>query len=158
VNDAITSLGNARKRGLYLLLVVAVTAGAAGGAIDRIWVARQGGLVGRQPDQGRLAAKPGDNAIPSALRALDLTDEQRGRILSLAEKYRPAAESLAQSVAPRVQQLDLQLREEAMCVLTPAQRDTWIAQRKREGLGTDEPGQMLRLVSAGQCPKDAAQK
>jgi Spy/CpxP family protein refolding chaperone len=185
MNDAIRSLGNARRRGLYLLLAVAIAAGAAGGALDRLWVAREGGIVGWRSTSGeggavlvnrpaerlteaqraerplgerRRLMNPGEDGIPYALRAVDLTNEQRGRIVALAEKYRPVADSLMRSVAPRVRQLDLQMREEAMCVLTPKQRDDWVAWRKREGMNMDEAGEMLRLVTAGQCPADATRK
>jgi Spy/CpxP family protein refolding chaperone len=93
--------------------------------------------------------------IPITLRAVDLNDQQKERIRAIMQRYRPVAESIARSVRPRVQEIDFRMRQETMCVLTPKQRDDWIAWRRRERLSVEEGGAMLKLVTTNSCPADA---
>jgi hypothetical protein len=164
MNDELRSLGSARARGIVLLLVVGIAGGAAGGAIDRWWTTRRersgegGYVVNVEPRRARsrtLELRSGeDEAIPFALRSVNLTPEQVERIHALSARYRPAAESLMRSVAPRVQELNSRMQKEAMCVLTPAQRTAWMAWRERERLSLEEGKQMLELANSGRCPAE----
>lgn len=166
MSDAIASLGSVRARGIALLIVVAIAAGVAGGAVDRWWMQRSmtpaGGAAlaaalgeGRR-ERGFVVARGqgADEGIPLSLRAVTLSADQTARIRAITARYRPAAESLMLNVRPRVLALDFQMRQEAMCVLTPAQRADWIAWRKREGLAVEEGNEMLKLVNSGRCPPE----
>lgn len=169
MNDALVSLGSVRARGIALLIVVAIAAGVAGGAIDRWLIQRSvtpssgavpGAGIGERRDsrfegeRGRAA----EGEIPLSLRAVTLSPDQIVRIRAITARYRPAAESLMLNVRPRVLAIDLQMRQEAMCVLSPAQRAEWIAWRKREGLAVEEGNQMLKLVNSDGCPSDTKAK
>jgi hypothetical protein len=184
MNDEIRSLGSVRARGIILLLVVAVAAGVAGGAIDRAWVARDGGWssargdgvsiehpIKPEPVTGASATRREEpvvrtdrsleerrppeerGGIPISLRSLDLNQDQRTRIEKISARYQPAAESVFRSIRDRVAELDLRMRQEAMCVLTPKQRDDWIAWRKRERVIVEEGDLMMKLVTTNACPK-----
>ena len=168
MNDELRSLGSVRARGIILLIAVAIAGGAAGGALDRWWVTSrtpaepapvavaltpEGGYVTRRSvtEPGRALGE-GEDGIPSSLRGVELTDDQKTRIRALTAKYQPVADSLMRDVLPRVRELDLRMRQEAMCVLTPKQREDWIAWRRRERLAVEENGMFLKLVNAGACP------
>ena len=73
-------------------------------------------------------------------------------------RYQPTADSLMRAVMPRVRDLDFRMRQEAMCVLTPSQRDEWVQWRQREALSVEEGNQMLDLVTKGQCPAEGTAK
>ncbi|HEV8410117.1 MAG TPA: hypothetical protein VGQ30_06390 [Gemmatimonadaceae bacterium] len=159
MNDELRSLGSARTRGIALLLVVAVAAGAAGGAIDRWWLSRAAPApvpLDRRHviSEGgeRTLAGGGDGDVPYSLRAVKLTPAQIEKLHALTARYRPAAESLMRAFRSPVMELNARMQREAMCVLTPQQRDDWVAWRKREQLSGDEATQMLVLVTAGRCP------
>lgn len=173
MNDELRAIGSVRMRGILLLIAVAVAGGMAGGAIDRMLTARRSGeltgwsLRGESGEPASVTPRPEPSArreerrnpaeanseIPYSLRSVDLTAEQRARIVEITRKYHPAAESLMRSVAPAVQRLNQRMNQEALCVLTPKQRDAWIAWRRREGVSMEEGGQMLALANANQCPK-----
>lgn len=178
MNDELRSLGSVRARGLLLLAVVALAAGAAGGAIDRLWVARtanSGMIITKfEPIRGRAdgparesAERPvrtdrsmeeergmlGMGGIPISLRSLTLTDSQRRRIEKISSQFQPAAESVVMTIRSRVAALDLQMRQETMCVLTPQQRADWIAWRKREHLIVEDNDLMMKLVASNSCPR-----
>jgi hypothetical protein len=185
VNDELRALGGVRARGIMLLIVVALAAGAAGGAIDRAWVASREGSAGflalgdrtvrvnpelrreggrpreeprdgpaRREGEGRLRpAGAGEDSIPYSLRSVTLTQAQRTRIIAITAKYTPVAESVMRSVGPRVAELSRRMSQEAMCVLTPKQRDDWVAWRRRERLNGEESKQLLALVDSNSCPK-----
>jgi len=168
MNDELRSLGSARARGIALLLAVGVAGGAAGGAIDRWWMARSAGSQGEavtaergtEPASGasrrglpRADQGPGSTeGVPDSLRAVKLTPQQVERLRALTARYQPAAESLMRSIRPRIMELNARMQQEAMCVLTPEQRSEWISWRKREGLDTGEATQMLELATSGRCP------
>jgi hypothetical protein len=182
VNDELRALGGVRTRGILLLIVVALAAGAAGGAIDRAWVANREGLRGwtttaygrvvtnrepsaegdasrrepraapRREERGRPTGA-GEDGIPYSLRSVTLTNAQKTRILAITAKYNPVAESVMRSVGPRVAELSRRMSQEAMCVLTPKQRDDWVAWRQRERLSGEESKQLLELVNTNSCPK-----
>lgn len=163
----LTAVGNARLRGIVLILVVAVAAGAAGGAVDRWWTTRAAGasmgikLEGpawraeRRPNMEPGREREGTPEIPFALRTVKLTDEQQARIRAIVARWQPLADSLLREVRPRIIEMDFRMRQEAMCVLTPEQRTEWVADRRRRNLNAAEDAQMLALVTAGTCPADA---
>jgi hypothetical protein len=177
MNDELRSLGSVRARGILLLIVVALAAGVAGGAIDRVWAARRGGEVrggwertsavttapAASPESERtvrtdrsLAERqpPGERGgIPVSLRSIDLDPAQRKRIEQIAARYQPAAESLVMTIRGRVAELDLRMRQEAMCVLTPKQRVDWIAWRRRERVIVEDGDLMMKLVTTSACPR-----
>jgi len=171
MNDELSSLGSVRARGIALLVVASLAGGVAGGAIDRLWVARAeaGGegwvAVRRQAEErrnGETVTRRGltvyeprrDEEIPAALRAVELTDAQRTRIRAIMSKYRPVADSLMRSVQPRVSELATKMNQEAMCVLTPRQREDWMDWRRREHLNLEEGSQLLKLATANACPRE----
>lgn len=166
MNDELRSVGGVRARGILLLVAVAIAGGAAGGAIDRWWTMRDGaygGFVTAEPGVGFLRRGEGgaaerlrvrnvpEDGIPFSLRAVNLTDEQKARIREITARFQPAAESLMRNVRPRVMELNLRMQQAAMCVLTQAQRDEWLAWRKREGLSVEEGEAMLKLANSGGC-------
>lgn len=165
MTEELRALGSVRTRGVLLLAIVAIAAGAAGGAIDRIWVARdRHEVTGKEPrrEPGMLRTdrtleerRPVNErgGIPISLRSIDLTPDQKQRILLISSRYQPAAESVIAGIRARVLALDLKMRQEAMCVLTPKQRENWIAWRKRERLVVEAGDSMLKLVNSGACPK-----
>ncbi|HVT40577.1 MAG TPA: hypothetical protein VHE78_16155 [Gemmatimonadaceae bacterium] len=166
MNDELRSLGSVRARGIILLVAVGVAGGMAGGALDRLWVVRHDvkspALIpgsgeerrpGRSREERRGPQREGSAELPAWLRSVDLSGEQRNRIVAITAKFRPAADSLMRSVLPRVMELNLRMSEEAMCVLTPRQREDWIAWRRREHLSIEEANQFMRLVSSNSCPK-----
>jgi len=174
VNDELRSLGSARARGIALLLVVGIAGGAAGGAIDRWWTTRaekeagwttrtegeRGGSVTvtnrRREGVSReepVRAVPNEE-IPFSLRSVKLTPEQEVRVRAVTARYRPAADSLMRSIRPRIMELNTRMQQEAMCVLTPAQRTEWMAWREREKLSMEEGTRMLELANSGRCPAE----
>lgn len=176
MTEELQALGSVRTRGILLLALVALAAGAAGGAIDRVWVARNADEGRSEPPSGRNVGSGEDRheesrmartdrsleerrppsergGVPISLRSIDLSPDQRQRIEKISAQFQPAAESIAKTVRERILALDLQMRQQAMCVLTPKQRDDWIAWRKRERLIVEENGAMMALVKAGTCPK-----
>jgi hypothetical protein len=166
MNDELRSVGSVRARGIILLVAVAVAGGMAGGALDRLWVARHEGASaavtppggeerrpGMSREERRGPQREGAAELPAWLRAVDLSSDQHKRIVAITAKYRPAAESLTRTVLPRVLELNLRMSEEAMCVLTPRQREDWIAWRRRERLSMVEADQFMKLVLSNSCPK-----
>jgi hypothetical protein len=177
VNDELRSLGNARARGVALLLLVGVAGGAAGGAIDRWWTSRserERTFLTRTEDGHTVEVsvrnprregsrdepvKTGDGeGIPFALRAVKLTPEQIERVNAVTARFRPEADSLMRMIRPRIIELNARMQQEAMCVLTPDQRKAWMAWRVREHLSLDEGKQMLELANSGRCPAEASKK
>ena len=175
MTEELHALGSVRARGILILALVALAAGAAGGAIDRVWVARsanearsespernfasgedrheQSGLArtDRSLEERRTPSERG--GVPISLRSINLSPEQSIKIEKISAQFQPAAESVVKTIRLRVLAMDLQMRQQAMCVLTPAQRDQWIAWRKREGLVVEENDAMMALVKAGSCPR-----
>jgi hypothetical protein len=177
MNDELRSLGNARARGVALLLLVGIAGGAAGGAIDRWWTSRAGeerGLALRaegrvdepvsptNPRRLVVRSEPkGDGEgeeIPFSLRSVKLTPEQIERVKAVTRRFRPEADSLMRVIRPRIIELNNRMQQEAMCVLTPDQRKEWMAWREREHFNLDEGKRMLELANSGRCPGDAAKK
>lgn len=177
MNDELRSLGNARARGVALLILVGVAGGAAGGAIDRWWTARgEGERVAIARTEGwrerevsptnprRTVTREGaavtleGEGIPFSLRAVKLTPEQVVRVKAVTARFQPEADSLMRVIRPRIIELNRRMQQEAMCVLTPEQRKDWLAWREREKLSLDEGNQMLELANSGKCPAEAAKK
>ena len=164
MGEFVDAPGSLRVRGVLLLLAVAVAAGVSGGAIDRLWVVRRDAPTVSEPRrteeprgpsrEERRAEPVGERVpeIPYTLRAVDLTDAQRVQIGAIVQRYRPAAESLMRSVRPRIEALDLRMRQETMCVLTPKQRDDWVAWRRREHLNVEEANVLMKMVADHACP------
>ena len=172
MNDELRSLGSVRTRGVFLLIVVALAAVVAGSAVDRMLTVRGSRVAeereGSQAAVARRAEEPEvrtersleerqpvseRNGIPVSLRSLDLDTAQRRRIEQIAARYQQAAESLVMTIRGRVAELDLRMRQEAMCVLTPRQREEWIAWRKRERVIVEPGDLMMKLVSTNACPR-----
>lgn len=175
MTEGLPALGSVRARGILLLALVALAAGAAGGAIDRVWLTRsanegtsesparnfasgedrqeQSGLTrtDRSLEERRTPRERG--GVPISLRSINLSPQQRVKIEKISAQFQPAAESVVKTIRVRILAMDLQMRQQAMCVLTPAQRDEWIAWRKREGLIVEENDAMMALVKAGSCPE-----
>ena len=168
-------------RGMVLIAVVALAAAVAGGAIDRVWTARAvtsaTELLARTDRRGARSGVPSERGIqereligdgqgiPVSLRSLSLTDSQRVRIEKITAHYRPAADSVMRDFRPiadsilrmlsaRVATIDLQMRQEAMCVLTPQQREEWIAWRRREHVVVEDNDLMSKLVITNTCPRE----
>jgi hypothetical protein len=45
------------------------------------------------------------------------------------------------------------MRQQAMCVLTPQQREEWIAARRQQHAIVEENNLMGKLVTTNSCPK-----
>lgn len=167
MTDRIESLGNVRARGILLLAVTFLAGGVAGAAVYRLFkppqqttlaaaerLARLRDLRRGDMTEGGRSVEARNEGIPVTLWNVDLTDEQRAKVRAIMARMQPTADSLMRSVRPRVFALDLQMRQEAMCVLTPTQREAWMAWRRRENLSMEEGGEMMKLVTSNACPPE----
>jgi Spy/CpxP family protein refolding chaperone len=171
VTDSIESLGNVRARGIFLLAVAFVAGAVAGAAVYRLVqppqqttlaaadrLARLRDMRRGEGEEGGRRVDPRNEGIPVTLWNVDLTDEQRAKVRAIMARMQPTADSLMRSVRPTVFALDLQMRQEAMCVLTPTQREAWMAWRRRENLSMEEGGEMMKLVTSNACPPETKAK
>lgn len=113
-----------------------------------------------EPAAARVGAQREDSGgapvegagIPRQIVQLGLSADERERIRAVVARRQPTADSIMESVTPRVRKLELTMRQEMMCVLTPAQRSQWMDWRRRQGLSLSEGEDWLALVSANTCP------
>jgi hypothetical protein len=138
-----------------------VAGGLAGAAIDRAYVVRQRDAdastmmrrlaARRELDRRNLSDR--EVEIPFALSRLDLTQEQQEQIRRIVIRIRPRTDSLWNAVRPRAQELESQMFQESLCVLTPAQIDHYKDNQRAENFPPAVTAERLRLVATGDCPK-----
>ncbi|HVX38586.1 MAG TPA: hypothetical protein VHB25_03350 [Gemmatimonadaceae bacterium] len=150
----------ARTRAALLLAVVFVAGGLAGAAIDRAVTTRAmaGGPVVQiayQPKTGAPHAGPAAVDIPYAVQQLDLTGDQRTRIIAIVQQVRPESDSLwAQlrtEVVPKSRALETRMFQRILCTLTPAQRETWRTQMLAQAFDTAVVNERLRPAREERC-------
>jgi hypothetical protein len=134
-----------RIRSLLLLAAVFASGSFAGIAADR--------LARRDSRETSLFKRPAvENGIPTRLLRLGLTQEQQRRMRAISTRWQPRADSVMESLIPRVQEIEHGMFQEMACVLTPAQDSAYLAWRKREGLNQAEGEEQLSRVRSGTCP------
>jgi Spy/CpxP family protein refolding chaperone len=156
MNETMTALRSPRAQGLLVLLAVFVSGALCGTAVTSYVLGRRGAgprdtamAEGRTPqaEEGRDE----DRGIPSQLMQLGLADDQRAQMRRALAERKPAADSIMEAVQPRIRELELNTRQELMCVLTPAQRQRWVDWRAHEGLSATEGDVWLVRVHNGTC-------
>jgi Spy/CpxP family protein refolding chaperone len=119
MRKGVESLGRVRAQGIVLLLVTFAVGALAGVAFERVRAAR------RTPESPGAEARrmppwrPG--MLPGMFEQLDLTQEQRARILDIMERSRPRTETMMQEMLPRLRAVTDSVRAEIRAVLTPEQ-------------------------------------
>ena len=142
-----------------VLVVTFLAGGFAGGAVDRQLVTPR--VASPEPAPATVSEHESktlesENAgIPPQLLQLGLTPEQRTQIKAVIASRQPTADSISESVLPRVRALELTIRQEMMCALTAAQQQRWMQWRKGQGLSLAEGEDWLALVKAGKCKRAA---
>jgi hypothetical protein len=143
-----------RTRILLGLLMVFLTGGLSGAAVDRAYVARA--ATQSTPSvrrRGRSGIEGTDSLrIPSALARLDLTPDQQRSVLAIVAHLRPVTDSLWTELRPKVMAVERQLFQESLCVLTTEQLDRWKSYAIDAGATRAQMDERLNLVSTGTCP------
>ena len=119
MTDGLESLGRVRLQGIALLLVAFVVGGLAGAAIEH-----------RRPLPPPPAGPPGGpplgqlppGQLPPAFERLNLTGDQRTRILTILDQARPRTDSIFQEAMPKVRAIMDGVRDSIRTVLTEEQR------------------------------------
>jgi Spy/CpxP family protein refolding chaperone len=148
------SLGG--RTSLALLCATFLSGALLGGILEHVRVSS--GAVAPAPSGPSEGARsaPEDEAIPPQFRPLGLTLEQRAAMKRIVRAQQPVADSIMQTVLPRVRALDLEMRQQMLCVLTPDQQRQWMRWRARTGLSLREGEAWLEKAHTNTCPGSAA--
>jgi Spy/CpxP family protein refolding chaperone len=114
MTQGLESLGRIRLQGIALLLVAFVAGGLTGAAIEH----RRSAPPPPMGPPGPL--EPG--RLPPGLERLDLTTEQRSRIMAILDQARPRTDSIFREAMPRVRAVMDGVRDSIRTVLTEEQR------------------------------------
>jgi Spy/CpxP family protein refolding chaperone len=82
--------------------------------------------------------------VPYPFAQLDLTEEQRARIVAIFESGRPLTDSIMQEVMPRLRSINDSIREEIRDVLTPEQLEQLEREYERRGGRREDFGRRWR--------------
>jgi len=147
-----------RARAILALIMVFAMVFAAGALVGAA-VERAAGVrsleTGRRDRRSasRLGAESESAAIPIALSQLDLTPDQQQQVRAIVLRLRPVTDSIWTALRPKAIAVELQMFQEALCVLTPEQLGRWKAYANRAGATRAQIDERLKLVSAGACPR-----
>ncbi len=122
-------------QGLFLITVVFVAGLLVGGAIERVRVSRTGPMRPFMENRG---------PIPGPFGRLDLTEEQRDRIVAIFDAGRPLTDSIMQEVMPLLTAINDSIRNEIRDILTPEQLAQLEREFERRGLGKEDFGRRWR--------------
>jgi Spy/CpxP family protein refolding chaperone len=127
--------GRLPVQGLLLAVVLFVAGLLVGGAVERVRVSRM------RPEPPLMNNR---GPLPGPFERLDLTDEQRDRIVAIFEAGRPLTDSIMQEVMPRIGAINDSIRNEIRKVLTPEQLEQLEREFERQGLGREDFGRRWR--------------
>ena len=120
MSDATRPTRRLPVQGLLLVAVVFLAGALAGSAFERVRVSRARPMRPFIENRGPL---------PKPFARLDLTEEQRTRIVAIFESGRPLTDSIMQEVMPRLREINDSIRQEIEEILTPEQLDAWEAHK-----------------------------
>jgi Spy/CpxP family protein refolding chaperone len=83
-------------------------------------------------------------SLPRPFAGLDLTEEQRDRIVAIFESGRPLTDSIMQRVMPRLREINDSIREEIRDILTPEQLEQLEQEYERRGGRREDFGRRWR--------------
>jgi Spy/CpxP family protein refolding chaperone len=113
MKQSVESLGRIRLQGVALLAVTLVVGVLAGMAGERYRATR------REPPR---PFPPAVGELPAPYRQLDLSDDQRARILEILERRHASTDSVLREVVPKLRAVTDSVQQEIRAVLTPEQR------------------------------------
>ena len=122
-------------QGLLLILVVFAAGLLTGGAMERIRDSRARPMRQFMENRGPL---------PWPFARLDLTEEQRTRIVEIFESGRPLTDSIMQLVMPRLREINDSIRDEIREILTPEQLEQLEQEFERRGGRREDFGRRWR--------------
>jgi hypothetical protein len=153
-SNAVTPRDASSRAKVASLLLLTFAAGAiAGVAITRTFFSSPAERAASIRSEDPPPESTENQGIPRQLLQFDLTADQRTRIKQVVARRQPTADSITESVLPRVRALELTMRQEMMCELTPTQQQRWMQWRKDQGLSLAEGEDWLALVRAGKCER-----
>jgi len=135
VNEAPKPIRRVPVQGLVLVVVVFVAGLLTGGAVERI-------RTSRVPPRPPFMENRGP--LPWPFARLDLTEEQRDKIVAIFESGRPLTDSIMQEVMPRLAAINDSIREEIRSILTPDQVKQLEREFERRGLPPEDFGRHWR--------------
>ncbi len=122
-------------QGLLLVAVVFVVGLLVGSAFERVRASRA------RPTRPFMENR---GAIPGPIGRLDLTVEQRDRIVAIFESGRPITDSIMQQVMPRLRSMNDSIRNEIRDILTPDQMAQLESEYERRGVRKEDFGRRWR--------------
>ena len=135
MSDGTNTTRRVPVQGLLLVAVVFVVGLLVGSAFERVRVARARPMRPFMENRG---------AIPGPFGRLDLTEEQRDRIVAIFEAGRPLTDSIMQEIMPRLTAINDSIRNEIRDILTPEQLAQLEREFERRGLGKEDFGRRWR--------------
>lgn len=140
-----------RLRAFAVLTVVFVAGALAGAVIGRAALRREqkrpAALEPRRSGKG-----PDVDQIPTPLLGLGLTADQETRLHAIARQWRPRAARELDSVRAHAGQIENGMFADMLCVLTPAQRDQYLAWLQNAKMPADVVDTRFAVVRANKCP------
>lgn len=149
------------RRAVLLLAAVFVAGAIAGAAVERLVATRAAAAsplagVAYAPKIGGDGVGPAAQDIPYAVRQLDLTDDERAKVRAIVQRVRPQSDTLwlqvRTEILPKSRALETRMFQDILCVLTPAQRETWRRQMTEQAFDTAVVNERLRPALEGRCP------
>jgi Spy/CpxP family protein refolding chaperone len=116
MKEGLDALGRVRAQGIALLFITFLVGVLAGFAAERVRAARASPQD--EPPPG-TAFRPG--RLPPMFRHLDLTPEQRERILAILAARRPETQEILDEMLPRLRAVTEATHREIRAVLSPEQ-------------------------------------
>lgn len=150
--SGVESLGRVRAKGIALLVIVFVVGVLAGTAFERVR-ARRAAPEFRPPDAGMMGRLHAGR-LPPMFQQLDLTADQRSRIIEIIERGRPRTDAVLGDMLPRLRAVTDSIHSEIRSVLTAEQLAHWdslIAEFRHRGRGMPLRGGR-RGFGRGQAP------
>jgi Spy/CpxP family protein refolding chaperone len=134
-----------RATALLILLLVALAAGLAGVALDRLVLLprhAEWGVPGDRPRDPMRHPSPHDREREfrdRMARTLGLSDSQRVRIDALMERQLLEVRAIREQAQPRLDSVIARTRSQIDAILTPEQRERARAMARRGDFGGREP-------------------
>ncbi len=183
MNNETRTTGSRGARAALVVAVAFVAGAVAGAAADRGWVAaRVQRLAAASPlppaaptafagerapgePEPRVGRRPVDSdtalvrlralRIPDQFAGLGLTPAQIDRLAAIAQRRRPASDSVnavVRALLPTVQHMETEMMQEMLCALTPAQQAAWLAHVQAGEFPPTVVAERYRLVRTHSCP------